>query len=67
MSSGGIGLGTATALVFTTLKLTDHIDWSWLWVLSPVWIPLTFALGIYGLLGLCVAIGHLTKSSTWHK
>jgi hypothetical protein len=27
-------------LIFITLKLTGHITWSWLWVLSPFWIPL---------------------------
>jgi hypothetical protein len=21
------------------MKLTGVIDWSWLWVLSPIWIP----------------------------
>lgn len=25
-------------LVFIVLKLTDVIDWSWFWVLSPLWI-----------------------------
>ena len=25
-------------LIFITLKLTNHITWSWLWVLSPIWI-----------------------------
>ena len=25
-------------LVFITLKLTEVIAWSWLWVLSPLWI-----------------------------
>lgn len=25
------------ALLFIGLKLTDHIDWSWWWVLSPLW------------------------------
>ena len=29
-------------LVFITLKLTKTIDWSWWWVLSPIWIPLVF-------------------------
>ena len=28
-------------LIFITLKLTGHIAWSWWWVLSPFWIPLT--------------------------
>ena len=27
------------AIAFIVLKLTDVIDWSWLWVLSPIWIP----------------------------
>lgn len=26
-------------LIFTTLKITNQIDWSWIWVLSPIWIP----------------------------
>jgi hypothetical protein len=39
-SSNGLGLGTILAIVFTVLKLTGFIDWSWWWVLSPLWIPL---------------------------
>ena len=31
-------------LIFITLKLTGHITWSWLWVLSPFWIPFAVAL-----------------------
>jgi hypothetical protein len=34
-------------LIFITLKLTGHITWSWLWVLSPFWIPLGLALLIF--------------------
>jgi hypothetical protein len=26
--------------LFLALKLTGYIDWSWLWVLAPLWIPL---------------------------
>jgi len=26
-------------LVFFVLKMTNYIDWSWIWVLSPLWIP----------------------------
>lgn len=25
-------------LIFITLKLTNIINWSWLWVLAPIWI-----------------------------
>lgn len=28
------------AVIFTVLKLTGTITWSWLWVLSPLWIGL---------------------------
>lgn len=30
-------VGTLTA-VFTVLKVLGYINWSWLWVLSPLWI-----------------------------
>jgi hypothetical protein len=43
-ASGGIGIGTCFALLFTGLKLTGYIDWSWLWVLAPLWGPLAFIL-----------------------
>lgn len=31
-------LPSILCLIFITLKLTKHITWSWLWVISPVWI-----------------------------
>ena len=38
-TSGGIGFFGLLAIVFITLKLTNYIAWSWLWVLSPLWLP----------------------------
>ena len=38
-SGGGISFSGALALIFIILKLCGVIDWSWLWVLSPIWIP----------------------------
>ena len=35
MKLGFIGLLT---IVFIVLKLVNVIQWSWLWVLSPLWI-----------------------------
>lgn len=37
-SGGGIGFVGLLTIVFITLKLTNYIDWSWWWVLSPLWI-----------------------------
>lgn len=38
--SGGIGFFGALQLIFIVLKLTKVISWSWVWVLSPIWIGL---------------------------
>lgn len=38
IGGGGIGFPGLLAIVFIVLKLTGEIDWSWWWVLSPVWI-----------------------------
>lgn len=35
---GGIGFTGVLTILFIALKLTHHIDWSWWWVLSPIWI-----------------------------
>ena len=41
-------LTTLLTVLFVGLKLTNHIDWSWWWVLSPLWIG--FAIGVVILL-----------------
>lgn len=43
-SSGGIGFAGLLTIVFITLKLTHYIDWSWWWVLSPLWLGLALVL-----------------------
>ena len=35
----------ALAALFVGLKLAGAIAWSWIWVLSPLWIPGAFYLG----------------------
>ena len=39
-----IGFCEILAINFIVLKLFKVIDWSWLWVLSPIWIQLALAL-----------------------
>ena len=51
-TSNGIGFGTVLFLVFLVLKLTGNIDWSWWWVTSPLWIPLTLGIVVMGIIGL---------------
>ena len=45
-NSGGIGFTSLLTLIFITLKLTNFIDWSWWWVLSPIWITLLLVIFI---------------------
>lgn len=37
--TGGIEFCGLLTLLFIGLKLTNYIDWSWWWVLAPLWIP----------------------------
>lgn len=41
-SKAGLTFMDALALVFIVLKLCKVINWSWVWVLSPIWIQLAF-------------------------
>ena len=40
VTRGGVGFCSLLGLLFIALKLTGFIDWPWLWVLAPLWIPL---------------------------
>lgn len=37
-TSSGIGFSGLLTILFVGLKLTHVINWSWWWVLSPIWI-----------------------------
>ena len=52
ISEGGIGFTGALTILFIALKLCNVIDWSWWWVLSPIWI----SIGIVVLIILIVII-----------
>lgn len=38
VSKSGIGFSGLLTIAFIVLKLCHVIDWSWWWVLSPLWI-----------------------------
>ena len=50
-TESGIGLAGWLGLLLIGLKLTHHITWAWLWVLSPFWIPLAAILGVLAVIG----------------
>ncbi len=56
-SSGGIGFFGLLTILFIALKLLGYIDWSWWWVLSPIWgCALFIVLLIVGVIGAVIGI-----------
>lgn len=43
-TSTGIGFTGLLTIAFIVLKLTNYIDWSWWWVVSPIWISIVLAI-----------------------
>ena len=48
----GINFFELLGIVFIILRLCGVIDWPWVWVLAPIWMPI----GLYGLVFLIVFI-----------
>ena len=46
---GGVGFVDLLTIAFIVLKLCGVIKWSWLWVLSPIWITLS-------IIGVCAVV-----------
>lgn len=51
----GAGFSSLLQVAFIVLKLTHVIDWSWWWVLSPIWV--TIAILLIGVLVICIISG----------
>jgi len=51
----GINGATLLTVLFVGLKLTNQIDWSWWWVLSPLWISFVFVFLMLLLIAIPVA------------
>ena len=60
-TNGGIGFLGALTILFIALKLTHVIDWSWWWVLAPLWIPVAVVLGIVAITAIVIMIVKLIK------
>ena len=51
ISLAGI-LNVIVFLAFFIAKIFDKIDWSWWWVFSPLWIPVSILVGAIGIFAL---------------
>ena len=57
----GGGFTSLLTILFIALKLLDKIDWSWYWVLSPLWIPILVVIGILLIILIFITIMALIK------
>ena len=60
-SSGGIGFAGLLTVAFIVLKLCGVITWSWVWVVSPIWISAALTVGILLIAGIIYLIAHIVK------
>ena len=52
IDNSGIGFVGLLTIVFVVLKLCGIINWSWWWVISPIWISaIIFMVVLIGVLG----------------
>lgn len=54
-------------LLFIGLKLLDKIDWSWWWVLSPIWIPIGIVAAIFLIVVIAISIVYLVEKIPTRK
>lgn len=45
--TGGVGFCGLLGITFIVLKLVGVISWPWVWVLSPLWIPLVLVIIVF--------------------
>ena len=58
----GMGFSSALTLVFITLKLTNYINWPWIWVFSPLWIGIGLIILFFMVI---LIIGRIKKGKWW--
>ncbi len=58
---GGLGIVSVLTIIFIVLKLLGVIQWSWIWVLSPIWISAVIAVAVFSV----ILIGGRIKKGKW--
>ena len=63
-NTSGVGFLGLLTLLFIGLKLTGYITWSWIWILSPLWVPISITLLLLSAVILLVALGKIDIDKT---
>ena len=59
--NSGMGFTGWLTILFIGLKLTNIISWSWVWVLSPLWISALIFLSILAIILIIAVINGAFK------
>ena len=57
----GLGIVSVLTIIFVVLKLLGVIKWSWIWVLSPIWISTVIMVAVFSV----ILIGGRIKKGKW--
>ncbi len=60
-SYNGIGFTGLLTLLFIAFKILGVVDWSWWWVLSPIWISIGVLISIIFIIFIVVFINEVSK------
>lgn len=60
--SSGIGICEVLTIVFIVLKMVGVVNWSWLWVLCPLWIDILLTIIV---LVIITIIDKRAMNKTW--
>ena len=58
---GGLVIVSVLTIIFVVLKLLGAIKWSWIWVLSHIWISAVIVLAVFSV----ILIGGRIKKGKW--
>lgn len=58
---GGLGIVSVLTIIFIVLKLLGVIQWSWIWVLLPIWISAVIVVAVFSV----ILIGGRIKKGKW--
>lgn len=67
IKSSGINFFGLLTVLFIGLKLTHYIDWSWWWVLSPLWGPFVLVFGIFALVFVGFVLGEIISAQSHNR
>lgn len=62
--SSGLGICGVLTIIFVVLKLVGVINWSWLWVLCPLWINILFAIIVLSLISI---VDKRARNKSWRS